>query len=109
MTVCSALLWNEEVCALPAYTGWPYTEGRLARLRNRLGYAGWHWYMRPVLAVINRYRKKWKLAPFAGISDTYSPLGADFAIVSGIRFPSEGIALGLSLYRLLGRQSAGEH
>jgi MGT family glycosyltransferase len=74
VTVCTALPWNEEVGVPPPFTSWPYAEGRRALLRNRRGYAGWHWYIRPELKIINRYRKAWKLPPFARIDDAFSPL-----------------------------------
>ena len=41
VTICSALLWNEDPSLPPSYTAWPYAAGRRAALRNRLGYAGW--------------------------------------------------------------------
>ena len=57
VTICSALPWNEEIGVPPPFTSWQYAEGRRALLRNRLGYATWHWYMRPTLRIINRYRR----------------------------------------------------
>jgi MGT family glycosyltransferase len=87
VTVCSALLWNEEIGVPPPFTGWPYAQGRTARWRNYCGYAGWRWYMRPVLAVINRYRTRWRLAPFARISDTYSPLAQISQLCAEFDFP----------------------
>ena len=87
VTICSALLWNEETAVPPAHTGWSYSPGRMARWRNRFGYAGWHWYMRPILAVINRYRARWKLPPFARISDTYSPLAQISQLCAEFDFP----------------------
>ncbi len=71
VTVCTALPWNEEVGVPPPFTSWPYAEGRRALARNRRGYAGWHWYIRPELKIINRYRKAWKLRPLRG-STTHS-------------------------------------
>ena len=63
VSVCSALHWNEEPDLPPHYTGWPYREGSIARCRNRLGYAAWHRFMAPALALLNRYRREWKLPP----------------------------------------------
>ena len=64
VTACSALMWNEETDVPPPFTPWGYAEDRRARRRNRLGYASWHWYIRPVLGVVNRYRKAWNLRPW---------------------------------------------
>ncbi len=61
VTICSALLWHEEVGLPPPFTSWRYVRGWRARLRNRLGYAGWHWFTRPAMKTINRRRKAWQL------------------------------------------------
>ncbi len=87
VTICSALLWNEEIGVPPPFTAWPYAEGRRARLRNRLGYAGWHWFERPELKVINRYRRAWKLRPFARIDDAFSPLAQISQLCAELDFP----------------------
>ena len=71
VTISSALLWNEEPSVPPAYTSWPYSQGRWAEWRNRLGFAGWHWFNRPIINVINRYRSRSNLAPFHRIDDTF--------------------------------------
>jgi MGT family glycosyltransferase len=89
VTICSALLWNEEIGVPPAHTGWPYARGRIARWRNRYGYLGWHAYMRPSLAIINRYRAQWKLAPFARISDTFSRLAQISQLCPEFDFPRQ--------------------
>jgi len=87
VTICSALLWNEEMAVPPAHTGWPCSQGSLAFWRNRCAYAGWHWYMRPILTVINRYRARWKLPRFANISGTYSSLAQISQLCAEFDFP----------------------
>ena len=87
VTVCTALLWNEESSVPPSYTGWSCTDGRRAELRNRLGYAGWHWFIRPTLATINRYRKQWNLPQFSRIDDTFSPLAQVSQLCAEFDFP----------------------
>jgi zeaxanthin glucosyltransferase len=74
VTVCTALPWDEDSSVPPGFTTWANKDGRLARMRNRVGYAVWHWYVRPVLGVINRYRKRWNLPQFRRIDDAWSPL-----------------------------------
>ena len=59
VTVCTAPPWNEDPAAARRSLPGPIEDGRRARLRNRLGYAGWRWFMRPTLQVVNRYRKAW--------------------------------------------------
>jgi len=87
VTICSALLWNEDVAVPPPFTAWGYAEGRRAWLRNRLGYAAWHWFMRPVLRTINRYRIAWNLRPLRRIDDGFSPLAQISQLCREFDFP----------------------
>ena len=73
VTVSSALMWHQEAALPPQFTGWPFVPGRAARARNRLGYAAWRWYMRPLLTALNRQRKAWRLPSFQETDDTHSP------------------------------------
>ena len=87
VTVCTALPWNEEAAVPPPFTSWSYEEGRRAESRNRRGYAGWRWYIRPELKLINRYRMAWKLPPFARIDDAFSPLAQISQLCPEFDFP----------------------
>ena len=91
VTICSALLWHEEDDLPPPFTDWPYTTGDKARRRNRLGYAGWHWFIAPVLRIINRYRRAWGLPPVKRIEDTYSRLAQISQLCEGFDFPRHEI------------------
>jgi MGT family glycosyltransferase len=92
VTVCSALLWNEEAGIPPPFTAWPYKESHQARLRNRLGYGAWHWYIRAELKVMNRYRKAWNLHPFTKIDEAYSPLAQISQLCPEFDFPRQQLA-----------------
>ncbi len=74
VTVSTALPWLGEPDVPPHFTAWPLAQSRYDRLRNRIGYGGWRWYMGPSLKIINRYRRDWGLAPYAGIDEAVSPL-----------------------------------
>jgi MGT family glycosyltransferase len=87
VTIASALLWHEEVGVPPPFTSWQYAPGAFARLRNRLGFVAWHWYMRPVLKVINRYRKSWQLPPVKRVDDVFSPLAQISQLCREFDFP----------------------
>jgi len=73
VTICSALLWNEEPDVPPPFTAWAYSADQRSRMRNRLGYAGWHWFIGPALNVINRYRRRWNLPTVRRVDELFSP------------------------------------
>ncbi len=87
VTICSALLWNEEIGVPPQYTPWLYSEDPRDLRRNRLGYVGWHWFHRPELKTINRYRKKWGLSRFDRIDDAFSTLAQISQLCPEFDFP----------------------
>ncbi len=87
VTICSAMPWNEDPAVPPAYTAWPYAAGRQAQWRNRLGYAAWHWFIRPTLRTINRRRRRWNLPEFSRIDDTFSPLAQISQLCRELDFP----------------------
>ena len=58
-----------------------------AQLRNRLGMGVWHWYMQPMVATINRYRRKWGLHPVARIDEAFSPLAQIGQLCPEMDFP----------------------
>ncbi len=89
VTACSALMWDEERRVPPPFTPWGYAEDRRALRRNRLGYASWHWFIRPVLGVVNRYRKAWKLRGLAAIDESYSPLATLSQLCPEFDFPRQ--------------------
>jgi MGT family glycosyltransferase len=97
VTICSALLWHEEIDLPPPFTHWLYAEGAgpmyawASRLRNRLGYAEWHWFIGPALRMINRYRRKWGFPPFQRIDETFSPLAQISQLCAGFDFPRREI------------------
>jgi MGT family glycosyltransferase len=87
VTMCTALLWNEDASVPPPFTAWPYGSDSWSLRRNRLGYAGWHWFMRPSLDLINRYRKRWRLPRLPTIEDAYSPLAQVSQLCAEFDFP----------------------
>ena len=87
VTLCSATMWHEEAAVPPQFTHWPYAEDRRALRRNRRGYAGWHWFMRPTIRAINRRRQAWRLAPFRRVEDSFSPLAQVSQLCPEFDFP----------------------
>lgn len=87
VTTCAALLWHEETGLPPPFTPWMYGDGWVSRLRNRAGYAAWHWYMRPVMKVINRYRREWRMPRLTSVDQVFSPLAQLSNLCDGFDFP----------------------
>ena len=61
VTICNALALNREPSVPPPFTAWPYRDSWPARVRNQIGYATSDLIMRPIIQVISKYRKRWKL------------------------------------------------
>jgi UDP:flavonoid glycosyltransferase YjiC (YdhE family) len=87
VTLASALPWHEEPGVPPVFTPWGYASGWRARLRNRLGFAGWHWFMHPAMVTINRQRKAWGLPRLRRVGDAFSPLAQISQLCAECDFP----------------------
>ncbi len=74
ITVCNALLLTEELDVPPPFTSWSYRPSPLNRARNWLGYRISGLVMRPVMEMVNSYRRRWSLVPYSHPSDSYSPI-----------------------------------
>lgn len=92
VTVCSALMWNEEPQVPPHCTGWSWSAGAWARGRNRAGYSTWETFMRPVLQVINRYRSEWRLEPLERSTQTISRFAQISQLCPELDFPRRELA-----------------
>jgi MGT family glycosyltransferase len=89
VTACSAVPWIRDHATPPHFTGWPYGEGGWPRLRNRLGYNAWDWYIAPAKRLVNRYRKACKMKPVRRIEDFFSPLAYLAQTCREFDFPRE--------------------
>lgn len=74
VTVCSALVLNQEDSVPPFFTPWSYNPARWAHLRNRAGNYLIHRIAQPVVQVIDEYRQQWNLPPNSRIRDPFSKL-----------------------------------
>lgn len=92
VTVCSALMWNEEPQVPPHFTGWSWSAGLTARSRNRAGYAAWESYMRPALAVINHYRSQWNLDPLTRSTQSISRFAQVSQLCPELDFPRRALS-----------------
>jgi len=87
LTVCSAMMGHEEPAVPPGFTSWGYSTSGLARLRNRLGYAGYHASFIPLVRFINRRRRDWGLPPLHKPTDLLSPYSQLSQLVPEFDFP----------------------
>ena len=74
ISLCSAIMLNEEVSVPPYITTWNYDLSWRGILRNRIGYTLLKIGRNPLLKVINSYRRQWGLTPYSNIDETYSKL-----------------------------------
>jgi MGT family glycosyltransferase len=74
ITVCNALLLNQEPSVPPFYTAWQYNPAWWAILRNQIGYKILNSITKPLRDATNEYRKKWNLPPQIHSNDRYSKL-----------------------------------
>lgn len=74
ISLCSAIMLNEEVSVPPYITTWNYDTSWRGILRNRVGYIVLNLGRKPLLNVINSYRRQWNLKPYFNIDEAYSEL-----------------------------------
>ncbi len=61
LTICNSLAINREADIPPVFTPWKYRNSWWTRLRNQIGYSLFDQIIQPINAVLNEYRRQWKL------------------------------------------------
>ncbi len=74
ITVCNAMLLNEEPDVPPPFTPWTFRPNLLTRIRNQAGYRASRAVTRPVTQTVSRYRQSWSLPTHHHPEQSYSPL-----------------------------------
>lgn len=74
VTVCNALALNREPGVPPPFTPWSYSNGWLAKLRNRLGYRINDFVLRRVMLPVAEFRKGAGLPALHAPEDFWSPM-----------------------------------
>jgi zeaxanthin glucosyltransferase len=74
VTVCSAVVLNQEESTPPPVTNWRYNPAWWARLRNRTGYLLFNGLLQPIREVVAEYRRQWGLPAYAHPNDAFSQL-----------------------------------
>jgi len=91
ISVCAALMLNEEVSVPPANTAWNYSPARWAKARNCIGYQLAHRIRKPIEDTIDEYRREWNLPPHHSPDDAYSQLAQLCQQPAEFEFPRENL------------------
>lgn len=91
VTVCNALLMNEEPSVPPMVTRWRFKTTWAARQRNRFGYFLFHKASRPIHSLVNRQRRLWKLPPQRTFDGVFSNLAQIGQLPAEFDFPREDL------------------
>lgn len=87
VTLCSAVVLNQDGDVPPAVTGWRYDPGRWGRLRNTLGYSAFNRLVRPITDLIAEYRQRWGLPVHRHPDEGFSPLAQISQEPASFEFP----------------------
>lgn len=74
ISVCNALMVNQEDGVPPFFTHWKYSPAWWAYIRNQVGSYAFNRTLQPILQIVNEYRQKWKLPLYSHLNDTYSQI-----------------------------------
>lgn len=87
ITVCNALLMNQEEGVPPYFTNWTYNTAWWARLRNRLGNSLLNRLGNPIWDKVQNQRVQWNLEPYADRNHLGSNLAQICQLPPGYDFP----------------------
>ena len=74
VSICSAMMQNQEISVPPSTISWNYDTSWRGLLRNRLGYALVNRIGKSLLKVINNYRREWNLSSYIYVNESFSKL-----------------------------------
>ncbi|MFB2982331.1 glycosyltransferase [Microseira sp. BLCC-F43] len=92
ITVCNALLVNQEAGVPPFFTHWSYSEAWWARLRNQAGNLLIDRLTQSVWDIVVRQRQQWNLPPYSSRENGYSELAQICQIPAEFDFPRVGLS-----------------
>jgi zeaxanthin glucosyltransferase len=89
VTICSAVVVNEEETVPPFFTTWGYSTALWSILRNRAAYSFFDRIAQPVQDVVNEYRRQWKLPLHSHPNQGYSQLAQITQQPAELEFPRQ--------------------
>ncbi|NJN74105.1 MAG: glycosyltransferase [Limnothrix sp. RL_2_0] len=87
ITVCNALMLNQEIGVPPGNLSWKYDPSWLGLLRNKIGYISVNRFGKPMLKLINKTRNKWNLPLYDNFDQSYSQLAQITHLLAELDFP----------------------
>lgn len=91
ISVCCALMFNQEPNVPPFFTGWRYQSTWWARLRNQAGNQLLSVLAKPSIRQIAEYRQQWNLSPLRYQNDIYSELAQLCQQPAEFEFPRQSL------------------
>jgi zeaxanthin glucosyltransferase len=91
ISVCSAVVFNQEDTVPPFFKTWNNNSALWARLRNRAGYSLFNRIRKPIREVISEYRQRWNLRQYSGENDYFSKLAIISQQPAEFEFPRQNL------------------
>lgn len=91
VTICSAVVFNQDENVPPYFTNWKYSTAWWAKLRNQAGYALYKRLIKLVMEVVAKYRRQWNLPLYSQPGDAYSQLAQISHQPAELEFPRENL------------------
>lgn len=91
VSVCCALMINQDPNAPPFNLGWPYSPSGWARFRNQMGYKLINLTAKPIIKLIRDCREEWRLPPLKHSDDAFSSLAQLCQQPAEFEFPRQSL------------------
>lgn len=91
ISVCCALMLNQDPNVPPFNTSWSYHPSWWARLRNQAGNELMVSLAKPITTLLAEYRQQWNLPPFTHSNDAYSQLAQLCQQPAEFEFPRKSL------------------
>jgi zeaxanthin glucosyltransferase len=91
ISVCCALMLNQDPNVPPFNTAWGYHPSWWARLRNQAGNELMVSIAKPITKLLAEYRQQWNLPPFMHSNDAYSQLAQLCQQPAEFEFPRQSL------------------
>lgn len=91
ISICSAVVLNQEPNIPPFATNWGYSPTGWGRLRNQLGYRKINKMTKPITTLINEHRHTWKLPLQSSTNERYSNLAQISQQPAELDFPRQAL------------------